>query len=56
MFNERELLIMSYAVDRIAHTPDLKIDPSERFFSPTEADLLCGKIHNMLRAIRSERR
>jgi hypothetical protein len=46
MFTERELLIMSFAIDKIVKTTD------GNFFSKSEADLLCHKIHNVLQATR----
>lgn len=44
MFTERELLILSYAVD--------VVNNGGNFFTRQEGRLLCHKIHNMLRAQR----
>jgi hypothetical protein len=47
MFTERELLIMSYAVDIVSTKNDT-------FYSLAEKQMLCDKIHNVLRATRHE--
>ena len=51
MFTERELLIMSFAVDKMGDC-ELIIDAQELFFEQKEAEALCHKIHNVLRATR----
>jgi hypothetical protein len=51
MFTESELLIMSYAVDRIA----AEANQGGLFFSYADANILCNKIHNILRAMRSKK-
>ena len=48
MLNERELLIASYAIDRVSQENDER----DLFFSRAEAELLLQKIHNVLKAIR----
>ena len=47
MFTERELLIMSYAVDFLS----VEAREDDRFFSAADGRALCDKIHNVLRAI-----
>ena len=52
MFTERELLIMSYCVDKIAAAIAKEEDLT--FFSAKDAGALCYKIHNVLRATRQQ--